>query len=276
MQQTDDGSSKVFESEDSQTGGPPPARGGPLRCEWRCLLGGKVAADRVVKGEKARRRPGQAFFDGTTTSIIIVGGDRPPVCIEDPLPPIDVAMALAELGRVCPVCGARALVSHGSRPRSNQVWPVARHQRRSWTLVGRVRCSACEKAHTLLQPELGPHKRYRIDVLEQVCAGVEEGATKSEASRRVGGPSLERVSAWARDWSIQAHLLIDFFKLWLLSGPRPPRLLFLPTATRIAALRQLLGVAAGASVFREANRWLSASRDLHRPRPLLSPTTGST
>ena len=216
-----------------------------------------------------------AFFDERTTAVIIVGGDRPPVCIGDPLPPIDVASALAELGRVCPACGARALVGHGSRPRSNQVRPVARHQRRSWTLVGRVRCSACGETHTLLQPELGPHKRYRIDVLEQVCAAVEDGATKSEVSRRVGGTSLERVGAWVRDWSIQAQLLIDFIKLWLLSGPRSPRLLFVPASTRIAALRQLLGVAAGASVFREANRWLSSSRDLRRPPPLLSPS-GST
>ena len=180
-----------------------------------------------------------------------------------------------ELGRWCPACGAQALVSHGSRPRSNQVRPVARHQERAWTLVGRVRCSACGDTHTLLQPELGPHKRYRIDILEQVCAAVEEGATKSEVSRRVGGPSLERVSAWAKDWLVQVQILIDFFRLWLLSGPRPPRLLFLPASTRIAALRQLLGVAAGASVFREANRWLSASRDRHKPRPLLSPS-GST
>ena len=85
-----------------------------------------------------------------------------------------------------------------------------------------MRCSACGETHTLLQPELGPHKRYRIDVLEQVCTAIEEGATKSEASRRVGGPSLERIGAWVRDWSIQAQILIYFIKLWLLSGPRPP------------------------------------------------------
>ena len=187
--------------------------------------------------------------------------------------------ALAEIGRVCPSCGGQTLVGHGSRARTNQVRPVARHQRRPRTLIGRVRCTAtrvCGKTHTLLQPELGPNKRYRIGVLEQVCIAVEEGATKSEVSRQVGGTSLERVGAWARDWSIQAQILIDFIKLWLLSGPRLPRLLFLPASTRIAALRQLLGIAAGASVFREANRWLSASKDRHKPRPLLSPTTGST
>lgn len=176
---------------------------------------------------------------------------------------------------MCPSCGAQALVGHGSRGRTNQVRPVARHQRRPRTLIGRVCCNACGKTHTLLQPELGPNKRYRINILEQVCTAVEEGATKSEVSRQVGGTSLERVGAWARDWLTQAQSLIDFFKLWLLSSLRAPRLPFLPTATRIAELRQLLGIATGSSVFREANRWLSSSRDRHRPRPLLAPS-GST
>lgn len=275
MRQTDKGSGRVFESEGQRDRWPAPARGGPPAASGGVGTEARYWAD-GYEGRETRRRPWQAFFDGTTTSVIIVGGERLPVCIEDPLPPVDVAAALVELGRVCPACGGQTLVGHGSRPRCNQVRPVARHQRRSWTLVGRVRCSACGETHTLLQPELGPYKRYRIDVLEQVCAAVEEGAAKSEVSRQVGGMSLERVGAWARDWSIQAQLLTDFIKLWLLSGPRLPRLLFVPASTRIAALRQLLGIAAGASVFREANRWLSASRDRDKPRPLLSPTTGST
>ena len=231
--------------------------------------GGRLGRERSSKKALA------GLLRQRTNAVIIVGGDRSPVCIEDPLPPLDMPAALAEIGRVCPACGAPALVGHGPRERTNQVLPVARHQRRPRTLIGRVRCTACGQTHTLLQPELGPNKRYRLGVLEQVCTAVEEGATKAEASRRVGGPSLERVGAWAWDWLVQARVLIDFFKLWLLSGPRPPRLPFIPDATRIAALRQLLGVAAGASVFREANRWLSRSRDRHRPRPLLSPS-GST
>ena len=170
--------------------------------------------------------------------------------------------ALAELGRVCPSCGGQTLVGHGSRARTNQVRPVSRQQRRPRTLIGRVRCTAimmCGKTHTLLQPELGPNKRYRIGILEQVCTAVEEGATKAGASRQVAGPSLERVGAWVMDWLMQAPVLIDFFEHWLLSR-RAVRLPFLPRATKIAQLRQLLGVAVGASVFREANRWLSVAR----------------
>ena len=262
-------------SKDSQTGDPPRRGAGRFvapRGEGGEAVG-KVAAD-GAEGRETRRRPWQAFFEGITTSVIIVGGDLPPVCIEDPIPPLDMQAALAQIERVCPGCGEQALVGHGRRERTNQVRPVARHQRRPRTLIGRVRCTACRHTHTLLQPELGPNKRYRIEILEQVCTAVEEGETKSGASRQVGGPSLERVGAWVMDWLVWARVLIDFFKHWLLSR-RTVRLPFLPRATKIAHLRQLLGVAVGASVFREANRWLSGSRDRRRPPPLLSPS-GST
>ena len=63
-------------------------------------------------------------------------------------------------GRVCPVCGAVALVGHGLRRRSVHLERAGPGQSCSveWILVQRVRCKACGRTHTLLPAFLAPYR----------------------------------------------------------------------------------------------------------------------
>ena len=82
--------------------------------------------------------------------------------------------AHAEIARLCPACGTRALIGHGSRGRTNQVRPVARPPKR--TRIGRVRGITCGRTHTLMPAELGPNKRYHLSILEQAAGAIRDHA----------------------------------------------------------------------------------------------------
>jgi len=71
-----------------------------------------------------------------------------------------------QTGRVCPTCGAKALVGHGRRRRSVHAgtdtapdarWPVCLVL---WFEVQRVRCTGCGKTHTLLPAFLARYQRH--------------------------------------------------------------------------------------------------------------------
>ena len=121
----------------------------------------------------------------------------------------------------------------------------------------------------MLPPELGPRKRYRLEVLEAVCSAA--GGAKARIAAAAGGVSPERIGAWLGHWQSRAADLIRFLELWLLSDPLGRRPVLVPGMSDIAYLRQLLGIAEGVAVFPEINRVLSA-RAGPRPALLLAPT----
>jgi hypothetical protein len=182
---------------------------------------------------------------------------------------VDVPAVLARLRRRCPTCEAVALVGHGHPWRTYQEVPAARRGRRQRVRIGRLRCTACGRTHTVLPPELGPRKRYRLEVLEAVCTAA--GAAKARIAAAAGGVSPERISAWLGLWQSRATDLIRFLELWLLSDPLGRRPVLVPGMSDIAYLRQLLGMAEGVAVFPEINRLLTAASG-QRPELLLAPT----
>lgn len=121
----------------------------------------------------------------------------------------------------------------------------------------------------MLPPELGPHKRYRLEVLEAVCAAA--GEAKARIAAAAGGVSPERIGAWLGLWQSRAAALIRFLELWLVSDPLGRRPVLVPGLSDLAYLHQLLGIAEGAPVFSEINRLLSATSG-PRPDLLLAPT----
>ncbi len=136
--------------------------------------------------------------------------------------------------------------------------------------VARLRCTACGATHTVLPPELGPYKRYRLAVLERACSVV--GATKARISAQLDGISLERIAAWLALWQAVAGDLIRFVELLLLADPLGRRPVISPGMPDIAYLRQLLGLSQDLCVFTELNRLLWAAKVVNKPKLLLSPT----
>lgn len=136
--------------------------------------------------------------------------------------------------------------------------------------MARLRCTACGATHTVLPPEIGPQKRYRLEVLERVCAAA--GAAKARISTQLDGVSPERITAWLQLWQAEAGDLIRFVELLLLADPLGRRPVITPGMPDIAYLRQLLGLSQELSVFTELNRRLSAAKGAKKPKLLLSPT----
>ena len=176
---------------------------------------------------------------------------------------------LDRLQRRCPACKAVALVGHGRPWRTYQEGPTARHGRRRRVRLGRLLCKACGRTHTVLPPELGPRKRYRLEVLEGVCSAA--GKAKARIAAAAGGVSPERIGAWLGLWQSRAADLIRFLERWLLSDPLGRRPVLVPGMSDMAYLHQLLGIAEGGAVFPEINRLLTAAVG-QGPALLLAPT----
>ena len=206
----------------------------------------------------------------TNNHIIIVDCSRPAVKPgEQQIPCVDVLAVLSQIQRQCPACGVAALVGHGRPWRTYQAGPTARRGRRQRVRIARLRCTACGKTHTVLPPELGPRKRYRLEVLEAVCGTA--GRARARIAVAAGGVSPERIGVWLGLWQSRVADLIRFLELWLLSDPLGRRPVLVPGMSDIAYLRQLLGIAEGAAVFPEINRLLQVATG-QRPELLLAPT----
>ena len=203
------------------------------------------------------------------TTIIIVDDTRPAVKPGELIPCVDVSAVLVRLQRRCPACGTVALVGHGRPWRTYQEGPTARRGRRRRVRIGRLRCTACDRTHTVLPLELGPRTRYRLEVLEAVCTAA--GGAKARIAAAAGGVSPERIGAWLGLWQSRVADLIRFLELWLLSDPLGRRPVLVPGMSDVAYLRQLLGIAEGSAVFPEINRLLTAASG-QRPELLLAPT----
>ena len=83
-----------------------------------------------------------------------------------------------------------------------QEGPTVRHGRRRRMRLGRLLCSSCGGTHTVLPPELGSCKRYRLEVLEAVCSAA--GGAKSRIAAAAVGVSTERLAAWLGLWQSRA------------------------------------------------------------------------
>ncbi len=95
----------------------------------------------------------------------------------------------------------------------------------------------------MLPQELGPRKRYRLDVLEAVC--IAAGGAKARIAAAAGGVRPERNGAWLGLWQSRAADLIRFLERWLLWNPLGRRPVLVPRMSDIACLHQLLGIAEG-------------------------------
>jgi hypothetical protein len=99
-------------------------------------------------------------------------------------------------GRRCASCGMDALVGNGYRRRTYQFEPVRFGRKREALWAYRVVCSVCHKNDTVLPPQLGPHKRYVVTVIEQALVSLDGGTAKARVSAALGGISPERLRAW--------------------------------------------------------------------------------
>lgn len=143
-------------------------------------------------------------------------------------------------------------------------------QKRARVRVARMLCTVCGATHTVLPPELGPHKRYRLEVLERVCAAA--GTAKAKISAQLDGISVERIATWVALWETVAGDVIRFVELLLLRDALMRRPVLTPGMSDIAYLRQLLGLSRELSVFTELNRLLFGVKGAAKPKLLLSPT----
>ena len=108
-------------------------------------------------------------------------------------------------GRVCPACGARALVGHGLRRRSVHVGRagVGPKCKVEWILVQRVRCKACGRTHTLLPAFIAPYQRHLSATRGQAVAERERGASWARVLERLGLPTLSTTSV--RRWVVKVR-----------------------------------------------------------------------
>jgi hypothetical protein len=183
---------------------------------------------------------------------------------------VDSHAVLLWLGRRCPRCDAAGLIGHGRPWRTCQERPAGGRQQRVRVRIARLRCTTCGATHTVLPPELGPHKRYRLAVLERACSAV--GLATARISAQLDGISPERIATWLALWQAMAHDLIRFVELLLLADPLGRRPVLTPSMPDIAYLRQLLGLSQDLCVFTELNRLLWAAKGVDKPKLLLSPT----
>jgi len=181
--------------------------------------------------------------------------------VGEQIPDVDSHAVLLWLGRHWPECRAAGLIGHG-RPYQEQ--PAGGRQKRARVRAVRLRCTVCGATHTVLPPELGPHKRYRLEVLERVCAAA--GAAKAGISAQLDGISVERIGAWLALWQAVAGDVIRFVELLLLADPLVRRPVLTPGMSDIACLRQLLGLSRDLCVLTELNRLLYAAAGAANPR----------
>lgn len=142
---------------------------------------------------------------------------------------------------------------------------------RAKTKKARLRCTLCGENVTVLPPELSPYKRYRIEVLETAVALSEEDTPKARVSARLYGVSPERIGVWMAQWRALSPLVIVFVEALLVADALSRRPIWIPGMTDSAYLRQLLGLAFGASAFIEVNRLLTGHGPKGKPPLLLAP-----
>jgi len=123
-----------------------------------------------------------------------------------------------QTGRVCPVCGAAALVGHGLRRRSVHLERAGPGQSCTveWILVQRVRCKACGRTHTLLPAFLAPYQLHRSTTRGQAVVERERGASWAQVLERLGLPTVSTTSIrrWVARVRAQLPVVADAVVRW--------------------------------------------------------------
>lgn len=107
-------------------------------------------------------------------------------------------------GRLCPSCGAKALVGHGQRRRSVHIGEASGKRGPAcevvWFWVQRVRCTACGKTHTLLPAFVAPYQRHASRLRGEASGAREAGASWGQVLQRLALPMLSTSSLrrWVR------------------------------------------------------------------------------
>lgn len=186
---------------------------------------------------------------------------------------VDGAAYLASVdGRRCPDCGATAVVGNGSRPRAFQTEPVRRGRPRPRTSSYRIRCKACRHCHTILPPQLGPHKRYTLAVIEAAVRAQAAGEAVSRISARLGGISPDRIATWERHFTASVDAVRGAIEAIVIRAPLFHLPAVSPTAGVFTYLAILVGMAAAPGLFVAINCLLSLNLPLAE-RILLHPPT---
>lgn len=176
-------------------------------------------------------------------------------------------------GRRCPFCGRDALVGNGQRRRTYQWQAIRRGRTRPVVLAYRVVCTACRHGHTVLPPQLGPHKRYAVPAIEQALHALGTGVAKARVAVVLGGASPERLSAW------QAHLAATLddvrraAEAVVIAAPRFHLPAAVPTAGVLTYLATLLGRPQGLGLLVALNLLLSLNLPLGANLLLYPPTS---
>jgi hypothetical protein len=127
-------------------------------------------------------------------------------------------------GRICPSCGAKALVGHGQRQRSVHVGETAGKRGPEcgviWFWVQRVRCTACGKTHTLLPAFLAPYQRHASRVRGEASAAREAGASWGQVLQRLALPMLSTSSVrrWVRGVMLRIPAMAEAVARWRAAG----------------------------------------------------------
>lgn len=128
-------------------------------------------------------------------------------------------------GRICPACGAPALVGHGRRRRSVHVGrekgllgPVCRVVR-FW--VQRVRCKACGRTHTLLPAFVARYQRHPSQVRERATRLRMAGHSWQQVMKDLALPMLSATSPrrWVAGVQGRYAAVVAEMRRWLAAGP---------------------------------------------------------
>ena len=137
-----------------------------------------------------------------------------------------LAMWPALTERICPACGATALVGDGRRRRCVHSGTKNGGTGRPvcdvlWFEVQRVRCTACGRIHTLLPPFLARYQRHPSHLREQVTEARLAGRSWQQVLKDLALPMLSATSPrrWVAGVLKRYAEVGDTLRRWLAVGP---------------------------------------------------------
>lgn len=184
-----------------------------------------------------------------------------------------VAHLAAYGGRCCPSCGRDTLIGNGYRRRTYQWEAVRRGRPRQVVLAYRVVCTACRHSHTVLPPQLGPHKRYTVLAIEHALHTLGAGLAKARVAVLLGGTSPERLSTWRAHLTGSLDDVRRAAEAVVVSAPRFHLPAAMPTADVLTYLATLLGRPQGLGLLITLNLLLSHNVPLQTNLLLYPPTS---
>lgn len=131
-------------------------------------------------------------------------------------------------GRVCPHCGAEALVGHGLRRRTVHVGRQPGRRGETCVVEGlwvqRVRCLACGKTHTLLPVFLAPYQRHASAMREAATVEREAGASWRVVLKRLrlAMGSTTSVRRWVQGVRRRFPLMAQAVARWRAAEEQEP------------------------------------------------------